>query len=406
MRIRLSVPEAHVDPYVLDSALEAVTRTDESLIRNGVVPDADEAIKRGVVWRPEPPGDEHFDPATTVVARGHGDCDDLAPYKAASLRVRGEDPYAVARVVETHPGNYHAVVQRSDGTIDDPSADAGMYSYVPPVQPQMNPGADRPHVSFRAVGNVHVARCDVPWQGTRMHISGHGWGHTFEEAVTEAVQGACVVGSSAGAISSDHAERLMALNALLAQCAPREVESVLQAWGRRDATAVVGSIVGALRLRPTKKVVSTTYSRAVHGVDMLGELVKHLTSIAVQHGVPESEARAHAVQAAQQAMVQHGAVSTHVVGSLFGSLLKTGVSLLPVPGAGLISNLMPDIDPFGGGGGGGGAPAPAPAARPAAPPMPGMMPGMAMSPVAAPGGGSGPPVTHPPPVVVPIITRF
>ncbi len=397
MRVRLSVPEAHVGPEVLDPMLEAVTRTNVSLLERGVVPDADAAIAAGVVWRPEPPGDEHFDPATTVVARGWGDCDDLAPYKAASLRVRGEDPGAYARVVETHPGNYHAIVQRSDGSIDDPSAAAGMYEYRPPVQPMMFPGTTKPHVNYQVLGNVHVARCDVPWQGTRVHISGHGWGSTFEEAVTEAVNGACVVGSAAGAISPDHASRLMALNALLAQCDPAEVESVLRAWGHPHSSAVVGSLWKHLRIRPIHHGVRISY---VHGVDMLGELVRHLTDIAVQHGVPHAEAAKHAHEAAAHAMARHGATSQHVVGSLFGSILKTATSMLPIPGAGLISNLMPDINPFGGGGGGA---APAPGAPPGAPPMahPGMgMPGMGMP------GMHAPPVTHPPPVVVPIITRF
>lgn len=411
MRIRLAVPEAHVGPDVLDAALEAVTRTNESLISRGVVPDVDHAIAAGVVWRPEPPGDEHFDPATTVVARGWGDCDDLAPYAAATRRVKGEDPGAYARVIETNPGNYHAVVQRSDGSIEDPSAAAGMHNYRPsvsgaglfdfyrpPVQPQIHPGASKPHVSYKLFGHVHVARCDVPWQGTHAQISGHGWGPTFEEAVTEAVNGACVVGSSSGIISPDHTARLMALNALLAQCDPHEVQAVLQAWGHPHASAVVGSLWNHIRVRPIHQGLRVTY---VHGVDMLGELVKHLTAVAVQHGVPPHEAHQHAEAAAKVAMTHHGQTTPSVVGSLFGSILKTATSMLPIPGAGLVANMLPDINPFGGGGGGGGA-APAPGA-PAAAAHPGMgMPGMGM-----PGMPMhAPPVTHPPPVVVPIITRF
>lgn len=396
MRIRLSVPEAHVGPDVLDSALEAVTRTNESLLRAGVVPHADEAIAAGVKWRPEPPGDEHFDPATTVLARGWGDCDDLAPYKAASLRVTGEDPGAFARVIPapgaTGPGQYHAVVERSDGTHDDPSADAGMYDYRPPIQPMMHPGSDRPHLAWKVVGAYHVARCDVPWQGTRMAISGHGWGHSFDEAASEAVMGAVCVGENSGAISPDHAQRLLALNALLGNADPREVEAVLNAWGHPHAASVVGGIVGALH--PVKRVVATTLAGYVGADETFAHLVRHLTDIATAHGVPPAEAHAHAEQAARAAMQHHGQVSGHVVGSLFGSILKTATSMLPIPGAGLISNMLPDINPFGGGGGHAAPGAPAP--HPAAPAYPGAP--------ASPGAPGAPP--HQPPVVIPIITRF
>lgn len=268
MRIRIAVPEAHVGPGPIDAALEAVTRANEGLISSGAVPTADRAIAAGVRWKPEPPGDEHFDVASTVVVRGWGDCDDLAPYKAASLRVTGEDPGAYARVVESGPNRYHAIVQRSDGSIDDPSADAGMYEYRPPVQPHMGARPRGPHVQHRIVGPYHVARCDVPWTGTSMAVSGHGWGHTYAEAVQDAVQGVCVVGEGASIIHPEHALRLHALHALLSGANPEEVAEVMHAYGLTQARKVVGS--------------------------------------------------------------------------LFGSLLKTATAMAPIPGAGLVSNFIPD----------------------------------------------------------------
>src|SRR5437899_3720477 len=110
MRLRIAVPEQHVEPNVIDAALEAVTRLDEHMIRSGSVPTFDAAHTQ-VKWRPENMGDEHFDHAETVLKRGWGDCDDLAPWKAATLRATGEDPGAVARVVPTGPNTFHALVQ-------------------------------------------------------------------------------------------------------------------------------------------------------------------------------------------------------------------------------------------------------------------------------------------------------
>jgi hypothetical protein len=128
MDLRVAIPEAQVKHEVLDAALEVPTRMNELMIKRGDVPPWEEALARGVEWRPEPPGAERFDHAATVLARGWGDCDDLAPYKAATLRVSGEDPGAQAVVMRTGPQRWHAVVMRSDGSIDDPSVDAGMLS--------------------------------------------------------------------------------------------------------------------------------------------------------------------------------------------------------------------------------------------------------------------------------------
>ena len=134
MRIRLAVPDELDDrdrKAALDAALESVTRTVSGLVRAGAVPPAAGEIKAGRVhWRPEPPGDEHFDLPGTILQRGHGDCDDLAPWHAGSLRAAGIDPGARAVVKKSGPKRWHAIVMRSDGSIEDPSAHAGMGSGV------------------------------------------------------------------------------------------------------------------------------------------------------------------------------------------------------------------------------------------------------------------------------------
>lgn len=125
MRINVAVPEKNVSAPILDAMLEATTRVDQALIKEGSVPTFREAVDR-VRWAPEPPGDEHFDHAALVLQRGKGDCDDMAPWHAASLRMTGEDRGAKAIVKKSGPNRWHAVVQRSDGSIDDPSREAGM----------------------------------------------------------------------------------------------------------------------------------------------------------------------------------------------------------------------------------------------------------------------------------------
>jgi hypothetical protein len=148
MRIKVAVPEEQVDEGVINAALEAVTRLDENMIAKGASPTADEAIAAGAVWRPEPPGDECFDHGATIAQRGWGDCDDWAPLGAATLRASGEDPGATAVVIPSGPMTYHAVVQRSDGTLEDPSVAAGM-------KPLSNVSG-----SVGDDGNMQVYACD------------------------------------------------------------------------------------------------------------------------------------------------------------------------------------------------------------------------------------------------------
>jgi hypothetical protein len=132
MRIRVAIPDTLVGPATIGPTLESVTRLNQALLRQGLVPRLSTLIRRGRVrWRPEPRGHgEHFDAADTVVARGWGDCDDLAPYWAAELRETGVDPHARVTIKRTGAHRWHAIVRRSDGSVDDPSAAAGMPSSV------------------------------------------------------------------------------------------------------------------------------------------------------------------------------------------------------------------------------------------------------------------------------------
>ena len=63
-----------------------------------------------------------------ILARGWGDCDDLAPWRVAELRRQGEK--AKIRVQWKKDSNvklFHIVVRREDGSIEDPSKVLGMH---------------------------------------------------------------------------------------------------------------------------------------------------------------------------------------------------------------------------------------------------------------------------------------
>lgn len=219
MIVRVAVPEEHVGPATLEPALEATVRVNESMIRAGQLPLLDDVLDAGAVrWEPEPPGYESFDHGGIVLARKNGDCDDLASWHTAGLRQSGEDPSARAVVVRTGPTLWHAVVERSDGTIDDPSEWAGMpsaSSYTPPTHAPMVNG--RCYVGIWQHGPMWRARMDVP-------VCDHkadkccACSVTFDAAdprlaIAHAAQGAMVLGGHAGAASSDLA-KLQALAAL------------------------------------------------------------------------------------------------------------------------------------------------------------------------------------------------
>lgn len=240
MRINVAVPEAHVAAPVLDAALEATTRLNESMLAKNEIPTFEKGLHHGIKWQPEPPGAEHFDHAGTVMKRKWGDCDDLAPWHAASLRHSGTDPGATAVAKRSGINRWHAVVQRSDGSIDDPSKRAGMGQPKPirgatvPLMfgPSSVVGASgvgayiiRPQIALRPVRGAFQARADLPWYWrehlddkptptdyamTSLHTA-----PTAASALTGAIDGACELGLCAG-IAADHdIDRLSAISDLI-----------------------------------------------------------------------------------------------------------------------------------------------------------------------------------------------
>ncbi len=119
----------------------------------------------GVRYKPEPRGRERWLTPSVVMLKGHGDCEDLAAWRAAELRVTGIDPSARAIVVRTGDKRWHAVVQREDedgyyDEFEDPSAALGMQTaggLIAPVRFALGPSKR---------GRDYKARIDL--QGGRL----------------------------------------------------------------------------------------------------------------------------------------------------------------------------------------------------------------------------------------------
>lgn len=221
MRIRLAIPDRLVTPEALEAALEATSLANEQAVLRGEVPHAEDAIRGGVKWKPEPFLDgEHFDLSHVVAARGWGDCDDLAPYLTGSLRASGEDPGARSRVYKTGPDRWHVVTETSDGQILDPSKWAGMGKKSAAVSGGICGMIDRP---FARLGEgalccvphdgKYWSRVDLPFPGgVAGHIASHAHARTPEASLYRAMAGALACGSE---IDSELCDRARIMGAML-----------------------------------------------------------------------------------------------------------------------------------------------------------------------------------------------
>lgn len=140
MRIAIALPDP-LRAETIDTALAGLQALAEQEIATGAIPPI---YSSGVRYRREPPGSERWQLPSQTLSKGEGDCEDLASWRAAELRVSGEDPYARAVVVRSGPRTWHAVVRRGDGSYEDPSAALGMTrteSGIPaPVRFALRPG--------------------------------------------------------------------------------------------------------------------------------------------------------------------------------------------------------------------------------------------------------------------------
>ena len=110
-------------------AIEATIRVNLEHMRELGAPSL---YSSGVRYRLEPPGVEDFTDLQTLLERGWGDCSQLAAWRVAELRHRGESGAGIRltwrRNRLTGQRMFHVLVRRADGRIEDPSVRLGMHS--------------------------------------------------------------------------------------------------------------------------------------------------------------------------------------------------------------------------------------------------------------------------------------
>ena len=383
MRVNVAIPEAHVSKPVLDAALESVTRLNEQMLKSGT-PTFQEALrKQGIKWKPEPPGQEHFDHAGIVAHRGHGDCDDLAPWEAASLRHTGTDPGAKAIVVRSGPSMWHAIVERSDGSHADPSKAAGMgqrvHGYHGAALPLMQQAAvvgghfePRPSLAVRPFPRGFQARVDVPWfsPGVNGEASPTDYAMTAlhsapvaSQALVGACCGAIELADAGGYANPEHLARLAAVADACQGCPPEEL---VERYGPQHAMAaqqLVGSFFGDVFKAATSPIKAAanfvqhpSLKNLTHiATDPLRDVV-HAANPVLRMASP----LAKMVSPFASMIPGFGPLATtaldavqHGIPTNFGQLAQMGLRQIPnlIPGGGMLSQMMPGMMPGGGGGG-------------------------------------------------------
>lgn len=154
LNVQLALPE--IDPSLPDSELahfapiqielEALAKIDELHLRRAIAWGTPYPLLylSGVVYREERPGREDWPDVPTVLRNGWGDCEDLAAWRCAELRVMGircepvikwrHIPRAIM-LSKGYPSHtvpaggvwlVHCLVKFPDGSIEDPSKILGM----------------------------------------------------------------------------------------------------------------------------------------------------------------------------------------------------------------------------------------------------------------------------------------
>lgn len=111
----------------LDAALEGLVRLNVQMFRTRAAQGrpVPSVYKAGIHWQRDK--GETWDTADIVQRRGYGDCEDLAAWRAAELRLRGVAASAVVRPSNSPGVAWHAIVELPNGQFEDPSAKLGMY---------------------------------------------------------------------------------------------------------------------------------------------------------------------------------------------------------------------------------------------------------------------------------------
>jgi hypothetical protein len=117
---------------VLQFLLEALTMADVAFLLDN--PGTADLYASGVRYAQEPDGRDEWQDIPDTLARRNGDCEDLACWRVAELRVRYGEPNAtraitVSTLVDARGQPvtmYHITVLRQNGDQEDPSRKLGM----------------------------------------------------------------------------------------------------------------------------------------------------------------------------------------------------------------------------------------------------------------------------------------
>jgi hypothetical protein len=203
---------------------------------------------------------------------------------AASHRVKGTDPGARAIVVRSGPSMWHAVVQRSDGRIEDPSEAAGMRSshaitgaalpfMSAPTQGVSGAYILRPQLALRPTASGWQARTDLPWnwQGgaptpTDFAMAALHQAPIAATALNGALDGAIELGEVCGAADPEHLERLRCMSDFVAGMPLHELAEEYGHEHARAASQVVGSFWSHIKhlASPLTHLASAPFNMASH----------------------------------------------------------------------------------------------------------------------------------------------
>lgn len=122
LHVRINVPPI---PEAIEAVAEGLVRLNVALMRFGDERGVElpPLYDSGIVYRREPRGREWWETADDVAAlatKRSGDCEDLAAYRAAELRY-WDGELARVVIIRTRRRTFHAIVEREDGTLEDPS---------------------------------------------------------------------------------------------------------------------------------------------------------------------------------------------------------------------------------------------------------------------------------------------
>ena len=125
-----SIPDGY-KYTVLDHLLEALTIANVAYLLTH--PGTPPLYASGVRYETEPDGRDEWQDIPDTLDRREGDCEDLACWRVAELRVSGEVGATRAISVSDMPDRsgkmvttFHICVLRQNGTIEDPSRRLGM----------------------------------------------------------------------------------------------------------------------------------------------------------------------------------------------------------------------------------------------------------------------------------------